>query len=958
MEAENIDYSGINLLINQLNEVEEEYQAIGSLARGQAVKIVGPFDEAHHYGRIADKTDQLSKKYISSSEKELFKKINYIDRQTKNFISKIRSANGTISPDNLKKLKIKINDAIKGLEGIEKAYPDSFFNKPSRQFKASLALFKESADLLQEVIDKEVDNGVFFTYMGISALSMRCFRGSKSGEAIAAYDDGILEFLETPTKEEFLTTLHNLNEHGIPLNNVLIKKNEQLTHAFPNEKAKASLNKNIQPLLAAVLLDHPESLDFLSDFVPPSKKDKILQNSLFTAASLGYTNIIEVLAGYPYHVNLNPKSEDTPLNLAVMSGEVEAVHTLIKLGADVNLPDAFGNKVTPLLTALLENNLIIAKILIENKADPNLSRRDGHSPLTFAVSRGNLEMIEFLIDNGADINLIAEQGCTPLIYATMMYSTDIKLIKFLVSNGADINKSDPFGNTPLDFAVIKDDVFLIELLVELGAIILPSNVFKAVKHSNLEALKKLKELGPEVSVLSGEDKSLLLPALAYDKAKEKEALEVMDFLLDRLNPDEFIIKNKLVTPLQLVARNGNFEAVKMLIAHGANPNLRIDGATVFQKIVQAGVEPEILQYLIDNGADVNSIDKAGLTASYYADLRSLEILLKYENKSGEQLLQDKMIAHRFSLDLQGEFNGIPYLLEGFPSGMRSPWLLSLNQSFLEFYNRNSELILEADPIFKTLTKAEKQQSQSSAELIQELEEGGNTLFLLTGTSTHATCDIILDHLYIQANRGSRGRDRHPGFIIYEITKPLTVEILDEIRRKDLKSLDHLEKDVLEKLGLVGLMSVSLAEQKSGNCSFISPKTGLASLFLLLSVQEKTHKPVTHKDYKLFGQIWTEKAQGIYKKWSTFDKEYAVSQLLDSYTNRKVEDPVQPNLDLLLFVFARFKGSQELRQKMYDYLLENGINWNAEDISGNKVTEYIKKNPKAVSFLRKNGIEII
>lgn len=56
----------------------------------------------------------------------------------------------------------------------------------------------------------------------------------------------------------------------------------------------------------------------------------------------------------------------------------------------------------------------IAKLLVDNHADINLSNKNGQIALHYAASKGNLPMLNLLIENGSHINTRDKYGMTPL----------------------------------------------------------------------------------------------------------------------------------------------------------------------------------------------------------------------------------------------------------------------------------------------------------------------------------------------------------------------------------------------------------------------------------------------------------------------------------------------------------------------------------------------------------------
>jgi ankyrin repeat protein len=96
-----------------------------------------------------------------------------------------------------------------------------------------------------------------------------------------------------------------------------------------------------------------------------------------------------------------------------------------------------------------DNQLSLAKLLVENGADINAQSRNG-TPLYCAVWGGNPEIVKLLLENGAPASGRSEHDETPLHLASRKGYEDI--VSLLLNKGADVNAVNDDGLTPLDEA--------------------------------------------------------------------------------------------------------------------------------------------------------------------------------------------------------------------------------------------------------------------------------------------------------------------------------------------------------------------------------------------------------------------------------------------------------------------------------------------------------------------------
>ena len=238
-----------------------------------------------------------------------------------------------------------------------------------------------------------------------------------------------------------------------------------------------------------------------------------------------------------------PRGGLTALLHAAREDAFEAAAVLLELGADVKAIDPQG--LSALRVAITNNNLDLAKLLLDHGADAN----DGALveavklrtfPWVRAAKRrtdqtGSIEMVELLLDRGADIHKIPEVG----------------MVKQHWVDGDHPNEP------PLFLAAMGADLELMTLLTERGAKLEPS-----VSSKGASVLMAALGLTPHVGSGGSE------PRRAADVAVAAGTLVL------ELGADVDAAKNDGMTALHLAAEKGLDAWVRFLLDHGAKLDIK------------------------------------------------------------------------------------------------------------------------------------------------------------------------------------------------------------------------------------------------------------------------------------------------------------------------------------------------------------------------------------------------
>tara|TARA_R110002051_G_scaffold100879_2_gene171306 strand:- start:26046 stop:26705 length:660 start_codon:yes stop_codon:yes gene_type:complete len=207
------------------------------------------------------------------------------------------------------------------------------------------------------------------------------------------------------------------------------------------------INKDVDKIIS-LIQDKPKLLDL---------KDKNGSSGLMNIAYSGLDKAFEQA------IQLKPSFS---FYEAIVCAKIELVKDYLNK-ADVNLQNSYASDgFTPLSLASFFNQTEIAKLLIEQGADPNLSAQNPSkvNALHAAIAKENYELCELFIKNGANVNAPQMQNVTALHSA--VHKGNLNLVKLLVENGALIELKMDNGDTALLMAQREGHHHISEYLLQ------------------------------------------------------------------------------------------------------------------------------------------------------------------------------------------------------------------------------------------------------------------------------------------------------------------------------------------------------------------------------------------------------------------------------------------------------------------------------------------------------------
>ena len=418
------------------------------------------------------------------------------------------------------------------------------------------------------------------------------------------------------------------------------------------------------PMHCAAQGGHVPAMEWLMDKgAKIASRDEDGQTPMHCAAQGGHVPAMEWLMDKGAKIASRDEDGQTPMHYAAEGGHVSAMEWLMDKGAEIASRDKHG--LTPMHAAAEGGHVSAMALLQIRGAEINVGSERVWTPLSYSCFSGHLEATKWLLAHGANINL----GRPP--YHAAARGGHVNLMIWLKDNNYQTESKDKW--TAMHSAALGNQIDAMEWLLAQGERLDARNkdgltpIYAAAMVGSIDAMKWLAEKGANVMVITKNGRTLMHAAAASGDLATMEWLLSKGVSINTLSKDEKTPLHTAITGdvhTKVLKSTWNFDAIKWLLDHGADMKF---GIPPYFEAVRSGDldtirwfeannfsvkrdlngwtpmhsaalnnNTDVMEHLLELGADVNALNKFGHTPLYEAarsrKLKAIEWLLGHGAK--------------------------------------------------------------------------------------------------------------------------------------------------------------------------------------------------------------------------------------------------------------------------------------------------------------------------------------
>ncbi|WP_394265507.1 ankyrin repeat domain-containing protein [Bergeyella zoohelcum] len=270
--------------------------------------------------------------------------------------------------------------------------------------------------------------------------------------------------------------------------------------------------------------------------------------------------------------------------------------------------------------ASFRNRTELVEYLIKAGSDLYAKDTGGRTPFDFGALGGMTKAtFEKYFNAGYPVKKLDNNGANALMIAAARDNEKLETTEYLISKGLSVKDKDKFGRTIVDYATRAGNVKTVEAMVKKGypytdqALIMAAMGIRATNSLPIFTyLIETLKINPNTTDKEGKN------ALHYLAGKDNSEEQVTFLLSKKINTGK--IDTEGASPFLSAAKSKNLKNITALLKSERNKNLINTGNNFAQTPLMMAAQystPEMMEYLILNGAKTDIKDNKGNGLLYY-----------------------------------------------------------------------------------------------------------------------------------------------------------------------------------------------------------------------------------------------------------------------------------------------------------------------------------------------------
>ena len=333
-------------------------------------------------------------------------------------------------------------------------------------------------------------------------------------------------------------------------------------------------------------------------------------SDIWEAAAKGDVEAIKDFLAKDNKIGDQNKNGYSILHIAARTGQTAVAEFALANGANINLPS--NSKKTPLHYTAQLNQLAMAKLLVEAKADFEAKDKKGRTALDLATGEAKRELANYL--RGVGVTSKSDEAAAKSIFVAAEIGA-LDAIKKHLDAGVDVNSLNKHKQTALHFAASAGQLDAAAVLLEAKADVAVADKYQktalhySARNGHKATTALLLEKGSAVNAKDGKNKTPL------DYAIAKKRTEVIELL--RAKSGKTTKELLAADDIFAAAEVSDVESIKKLLAGGADVNAKNKGGYTALHLAAKRGQAAAAKALLEAKADIAAASKSGKTALHY-----------------------------------------------------------------------------------------------------------------------------------------------------------------------------------------------------------------------------------------------------------------------------------------------------------------------------------------------------